>query len=49
MQDLKDIINRIQNLEIELKEIIDIIENTSYTETHKLKVTKERINAIINQ
>jgi hypothetical protein len=49
MQDLKNIINRLDLLYKDLKDITLIIKNEEYTEQHKLNVIEKRIENILGE
>ena len=44
---INDILFKIEQLERQLKEIVSIIEDSNYSETHRLKTAKERLKCIL--
>lgn len=49
MKEIHDIINKTKQLEAELKEMLFILNDINYSEEHKIKVTKERIQRILSE
>jgi len=49
MTNINEILFKIEQLERELKEVINIIEEEEFTEQHKIKIIKERIQNIISK
>lgn len=49
MQNIIDIVKRLEKLENELKEMIEIIDDKEHSDGHKLQVVKGRINNIISK
>jgi len=49
MTNINEILFKIEQLERELKDVINIIDNEEFTEQHRLKTIKERIQNVISK